>query len=133
MQGTFRQEGEAEGDAEPEWHHHAAEGDRHRRGRALKDLARLHLQPGEQHQEEHAEVGDGVEHLVAGEAGERREGGGEGDDHGAERDAGDQLADQRGLRQTLRHFAESAGGDEQDEKYVEKVHANFPTPVNPSA
>lgn len=90
----------------------------------LGKAMRLQLDPGKQHDEEHAEIGDRAKHPVVVKSPEIGEQVGVVHRQRAEHDAGNQLAHQRRLTQALRHLPEGACGYKQEED-KEEFHARF--------
>ncbi len=92
--------------------HPSAIGSGHREGptRVGDEAARLQLRACVQHDEEHAEIGNGVEHGVVLQAADFRNQIGVHRGKRAEHDAGNQLANQGRLPETLCDLAEAARG-----------------------
>ncbi len=125
--GVLPGQGEGEQRAEHERHDGGAEGDA-RRDLALAPYQLLvELQPDHEHEQDQPDVGEGgqrgphvgSEQVVADPRAEQRR---------PEQDAGHDLADHRGLAETLRQRAEKPRGGEHDYKIKEQhIHVQHRT------
>ena len=100
-------------DAEDHRGDHADRGDQHRRAADLAELARSISMPDLEQEEDHADLAEGAQHLVAAADGvEHRR---------ADEDAGDDLADDRRDADALGDLGGHLGGDQHDQDVAEDL------------
>jgi hypothetical protein len=115
----LRQDQPAQADAARQRQDHAAERDRQGAARGLRDRGRLHLDPGQQDQEEDADLGDAAENVAVGHIAQERQGAAEQGEHCGQRHPGDQFAHGRRLAEPFGARAEGARQQQKHEQLQE--------------
>jgi hypothetical protein len=86
----------------------------------------MHFDPCEKHQEENTQIGYGGEDFIVSQPRENWKSSRVTVYQHPEEDAGDELANQRGLSQPNGNFPKKPGNCQQYEKYIENFHNRTP-------